>query len=61
MASDLGLSHGPDRTAAGEYPPDFRAAGLAHVVASHTGHHVHLDDSELVVRVIRRQLMQLDS
>jgi pimeloyl-ACP methyl ester carboxylesterase len=29
MASDLGLSHGPDRAAAHEYPPDLRAAGLA--------------------------------
>jgi pimeloyl-ACP methyl ester carboxylesterase len=29
MASDLGLSHGPDRAAAREYPPDLRAAGLA--------------------------------
>jgi pimeloyl-ACP methyl ester carboxylesterase len=31
-----------------------------HVVAGHTGHHVHLDDPELVVRVIREQLMRLE-
>jgi pimeloyl-ACP methyl ester carboxylesterase len=30
-----------------------------HVVAGHTGHHVHLDDPSLVVRVIRQQLTQL--
>jgi pimeloyl-ACP methyl ester carboxylesterase len=29
-----------------------------HVVAGHTGHHVHLDDPELVVQVIREQLTQ---
>lgn len=130
MASDLGLSRGPDRTAAREYPPDLQAAGQAlalssrhrrtvvhellaltrsateartqaatagqlpltlltggnrgrerwyptwvamqeelvrrlsprsrHVVAGHTGHHVHLDNPELVARVIRQQLMQLE-
>jgi pimeloyl-ACP methyl ester carboxylesterase len=130
LASDLGLSHGPDCAAAREYPPDFRAAGLAlasssrhrrtvvhellalthsatearteattvgelpvtvliggsrgrerwhptwvamqeelahrlstrshHLVAGHTGHHVHLDDPELVIRVIRQRLKQLE-
>jgi len=29
------------------------------VVADHTGHHVNLDDPDLVVQVIREQLMQL--
>lgn len=30
-----------------------------HLIAAHTGHHVHLDDPGLVVRVIREQLMKL--
>jgi pimeloyl-ACP methyl ester carboxylesterase len=30
-----------------------------HVVADHTGHHVHLDDPDLVVQVIREQHAKL--
>jgi pimeloyl-ACP methyl ester carboxylesterase len=30
-----------------------------YLIAANTGHHVHLDDPGLVVRVIREQLMKL--
>jgi pimeloyl-ACP methyl ester carboxylesterase len=103
MASGLGLSYGPNRTAVNELLALARGASEArtqaatagrppvtvltggslgrehwyrtwllmqeelvrrlsrlstHVVAGHGGHHVHLDDPQLVVRVIRQQLMQ---